>query len=388
MAVQDLLLWKDLESHGHSGATCVIVDGPGWSHDYVFAGFVTVKGTADCSLQELYIISEEMSLREDTPTLLSFAYHDVKSLHPLVGYFCDISERGVQVVSGAAALVGSPLLKLVEPQVAVVNAAALRVVGELEDRLPVLDQPVDEVVSDVYSQVVSGVSEARVRAMGRAQDILDRTQTMLTDVYEAASLGVLSLGSLGARELVRLGVELVLNRAVDLVNVYLPEEHQEEGEATGPEVGVSQADDVEVADSGLFSRFGALLGTISTRGSSRLLSSLAPVWSFLPGALTLVSGIPSQLRQFSDAIMAALTTSKEGAKPKVTPKKKQPESSSGPAPTRRRLLNSPQRSLSIFRVFSHDRRVLGDTGRGRVRGLVRRCQSVDGAFYPSQIQED
>ncbi|CAJ0917174.1 unnamed protein product, partial [Ranitomeya imitator] len=110
------------------------------------------------------------------------------------------------------------------------NGAALRVVDELEDRLPVLDLPADEVVADIHIKLVMGVSSVRTRAMARAQDMINRTQTVIREVYEVTSLGVLSLGALGARDVVRLGAELVVNRAEELVDLYLPKQ-DEEGDA-------------------------------------------------------------------------------------------------------------------------------------------------------------
>ncbi|XP_056402662.1 perilipin-2-like [Hyla sarda] len=321
--------------------------------------------------------------------IMVFAYQDVKNLHPALEVVCNVSERGVKALGGAAVLGASPVLKLVEPQMAVVNNVAVRVVDQLEERLPVLNQAADEVVSDVRNKLVSGVSEVRARVMGRVQGTMNRTQTLVRGVYEATSLGVLSLGTLGVRELVRLGVEIAVNRAEDLVDVYLPEE--EEDGAQGLEgSGSEDTDEEEEAGSGLVSRFSSLVGVVYTRSFKRLNSNLDLVWTFLHGGVNLLFGMPTQVMRFSDAVMEALNMqniSKEDPKQKVTPKKSQVESSLllRRAPNRRR---SPQTGASVYRAFTNDKQVLNKIDRARAGGRERRRQSLDSSFFPSEIQED
>ncbi|XP_069584953.1 perilipin-2-like [Ranitomeya imitator] len=327
-----------------------------------------------------------LPLFQSASQILSFAYQDVKSVHPLVEYVCDVSERGVQAVGGAAALGVYPILKLVEPQLAVMNGAALRVVDELEDRLPVLDLPADEVVADIHIKLVMGVSSVRTRAMARAQDMINRTQTVIREVYEVTSLGVLSLGALGARDVVRLGAELVVNRAEELVDLYLPKQ-DEEGDAQGlGSGGIEEAG--EESESGSVSRLWMLGGVVLTRCVSRLFSSLDQVFSFLHVGLHLLSGFLTQLERFSNAILESLIVqniSKEDPKQKVNLKKNQVESSLVQAPNRRHSIHSPI-GVYGFRVFSNDNPGFSDIRGARAGVQGRRCLSLDSPLYPSKIQ--
>ncbi|XP_069806422.1 perilipin-2-like [Dendropsophus ebraccatus] len=320
--------------------------------------------------------------------IMAFAYQDVKSLHPVVEFFCDVSERGVKVLGGAAALGASPLLKLVEPQVAVVNSVAVRVVDELQGRLPILDQAADEVASDFRNKLVGGVSEARARVTGRVRATMNRTQSVLRDVYEATSLGVLSLGSLGVRELLRMGAELAVSRAEDLVELLLPGE-EEEDHAQGLESsGSEETDEVESDRPGLVPRLASLVGVIFNRSFERLNSTLDVVWTFLHGGVTLLLGVPAQLKRCSDVIIEALTVqkiSKDEPSQKVTPSKSQPESSlrSRWTPNRKRLVSSPQAGVSLYQAFTNDKRALTDIERARARVRERRRQSLESSSVPS-----
>ncbi|XP_073495358.1 perilipin-2-like [Phyllobates terribilis] len=316
-----------------------------------------------------------LPLVQSASQILSFAYQDVKSVHPLVEYVCDVSERGVRAVGGAAALGVSPILKLVEPQLAVMNGVALCVVDELEDRLPVLDEPADEVAADIHIKLVMGVSAVRTRAMGRAQDMINRTQTMVREVYEVTSLGMLSLGTLRAWEVVRLGAELAVSHAEELVDLYLPKQ-DEEGDARGLRSGgIEEAD--EESESGSVSRLWMLGGVVLTRCVSRLYSSLDQVFSFLHVALHLVYGVLTQLKRSSDTTPEALNISKEDPK-----QKDQVESSLVDAPNRRHSIHSPI-GVSGLQFFSDDNHGFCD-----VSEPDRRCQSLYSSLSPSPIQED
>ncbi|XP_018421683.1 PREDICTED: perilipin-2-like [Nanorana parkeri] len=156
--------------------------------------------------------------------IASFAYRDVKNVHPAVGYFCEVSERGAKAASDLAAIGVSPLLKAMEPQIAAANNVALQVVDQLEKKLPVLDQPADEVVSEFRERLVSGVRTVRDRALDRVQNVVDRTRAVGRESYEAVSIVASFLETLEVRDMVKVSVYFVVTQAEDLVDRYLPEE--------------------------------------------------------------------------------------------------------------------------------------------------------------------
>ncbi|XP_053575823.1 perilipin-2-like [Bombina bombina] len=156
--------------------------------------------------------------------ILSFAYHDVKTVNPVVDFLFDVSERSIKGVSRVAAMGLSPFLNVLEPQIAMVNRAALQVVEQLEVRLPVLDQPADEAISELKDSFVGRVQSFKNRILNRTQNVLDRGQNLLQDIQEAVSLVAVTFGTMGVRELLRLGADLAVTQATDLVDYYLPDE--------------------------------------------------------------------------------------------------------------------------------------------------------------------
>ncbi|KAM4663709.1 perilipin-1-like [Discoglossus pictus] len=166
----------------------------------------------------------QLPLVHSAAQIVSFAYRDMKTLHPLVDYACSVSERGVKSVDHVASYGLAPILRTLGPQINMVSRVAVRVVDGLEVRLPVLDQPADEVVSDLKDNLLDRVSFLRQRALTGLQKVLDRAQTLVKDTREAVTLVALSFGSLGVRELVGLGAELTLIQAGELMDHYLPDE--------------------------------------------------------------------------------------------------------------------------------------------------------------------
>ncbi|XP_077319544.1 perilipin-3-like [Lithobates pipiens] len=156
--------------------------------------------------------------------IASFAYRDVKAVNPAVGYFCEVSERGVKVASDLATFGVAPLLKVMEPQITAINNVALQLVDGLENKLPVLDQPADEVVSEIRENVVSGVRRVGARALERVQKVVDRTRAVARESYEVLSITTTFLATLEVQDMVKVATYFVLTQAEELVDRYLPEE--------------------------------------------------------------------------------------------------------------------------------------------------------------------
>ncbi|KAE8588812.1 hypothetical protein XENTR_v10022753 [Xenopus tropicalis] len=186
-----------------------------------------------CPLQETAAQrAARLPLIHSASQILSFAYQDVKNLHPMVRYVCGLSERGVKLASRVALAGASPVLNRMKAPISVVNKVALRVVDELQVQLPVLDQPADEVVADLRDQLTGAVGGARDQVVNALQNAQDGAKGLLTEAQDAALLAATMLGSLGIGETLRLGAERVVSQAETLVDTYLPgEEDEYEAEA-------------------------------------------------------------------------------------------------------------------------------------------------------------
>ncbi|XP_072284426.1 perilipin-1-like [Pyxicephalus adspersus] len=320
--------------------------------------------------------------------IASFAYHDVKNIHPVVEYFCEVSERGVKLTSELATFGVSPLVRVMEPQITAVNNVALQWVDNLEEKLPVLDQPADEVVSELLDNLVSGVRTVKDRALERVQNVLGRTQAMARESYEVVSIAAASLQTLGVRDMVKVAAYFVVSQAEDLVDHFLPDESN-----TGGAVSSSSSEEVDEMDRarfGLISRSQELVRTIITRSTGKLMPFLNRYRMFLQSGVSLLLTFPSQVRRCVEAVLFVVipqNASKEVAERKTKVRKKKAEASPGlgrsPGKTQPHLHQG-----SFLRVAPHSRRLASDTEAVRARARERKRRSFDSSFYPNRIQED
>lgn len=319
--------------------------------------------------------------------IASFAYRDVKTVHPAVGYFCDVSERAVKVASDLATIGVAPLLKVMEPQITAINNVALQLVDGLENKLPVLDQPADEVVSEIRENVVSGVRMVGDRALERVQKLVDRTQTVARESYEVLSITTTFLATLEVQDMVKVATYFVLTQAEELVDRYLPEESDG---GPGTSSSSDEIDETDGARFGLISRSQQLVSSVITRGSGKLRSFLDRYWNFLQGGVSLLLTIPSQVRRCVRAVLWSVLPQADPEeeavqKSRVKKKKKKKKAESAPSPGR-----SPGKSYSnlqqgfVFRAAPKDQCQANDTERVRVRSQEGRRQSFDNSFFCSQ----
>ncbi|NWX82566.1 PLIN1 protein, partial [Nothoprocta pentlandii] len=75
---------------------------------------------------------------------LQRSYASTKEAHPLVASVCDVYERGVQGAGALAAWSVEPVVRRLEPQLAVANDLACRGLDHLQDKIPALQYPVDK----------------------------------------------------------------------------------------------------------------------------------------------------------------------------------------------------------------------------------------------------
>ncbi|XP_075463998.1 perilipin-1-like isoform X3 [Ascaphus truei] len=272
---------------------------------------------------------------------------------------------------------------------AVANSAALRVVAELEKRLPVLDQPADEVASDLRDGLVGRVRAWRDQAVGGVQGVLGRAQAAVKETRKAVSLSAITLASLGFGQTVSRGAELAISQAEELVNRYLPEEEEAGGYES---CGSDGSEEAGGAEPGLFSRARSLVITVVRRSLGRLHPYLDGAWGLLNGGILLLRSLPDELwRRFQRVRRALLLedVTKEVPKPSATPMKIKIGSLSRSVRThslsKRRLYletktSSYNHRMPTFLVSGSGNRILPEQGDESVRIRYNRRQSLDSFF--------
>ncbi|NWQ83636.1 PLIN2 protein, partial [Columbina picui] len=137
--------------------------------------------------------------------MVSTAYASTKESHPYVKSVCDAAEKGVKTLTAAAVSGAQPILTKLEPQISTANEYACKGLDKLEEKLPILQQPPEQVTSPlgdtvwgsrpargagtkrpcaVPSQVVAGtrelVSSTVSGAVGLARGGVERTRSALS----------------------------------------------------------------------------------------------------------------------------------------------------------------------------------------------------------------
>ncbi|XP_023155613.2 mannose-6-phosphate receptor binding protein 1 [Amphiprion ocellaris] len=147
--------------------------------------------------------------------VVSSAYSSTKDSVPLLKGVMDAAESGVRTLGAAATTGSKPLLDIIEPKLATVNEYALKGLDKMEEKLPILHQPADKVVSDTVGMVyqsVAGAKDAVVEAV--------RGGVELTRAAVSGGIGTVMGTRMG--QMVSSGMGLALSRSEDWVDQNLP----------------------------------------------------------------------------------------------------------------------------------------------------------------------
>ncbi|NXQ18419.1 PLIN3 protein, partial [Peucedramus taeniatus] len=162
--------------------------------------------------------------------MVSSAYTCTKESHPYVRSVCDVAEKGVKTLTAAAVSGAQPLLTRLEPQISTANKFACKGLDKLEEKLPILQQPPQKIISDTKLLVTSTVTGARdvltstvagakdaVTMSSRVTGVMDMTKGAVQGGVEltrsAVSSGVNTVGQV---------VGSMLGKSEELVDHYLP----------------------------------------------------------------------------------------------------------------------------------------------------------------------
>ncbi|NXE99468.1 PLIN3 protein, partial [Menura novaehollandiae] len=102
-----------------------------------------------------------LSLVSSACDVVSAAYASTKESHPYLRSVCEAAEQGVQSVTEATASCVQPVLATLEPHVAAASGYASKGLDKLGEKLPLLQKPVEQIISDTKELVSSRVAEAK-----------------------------------------------------------------------------------------------------------------------------------------------------------------------------------------------------------------------------------
>ncbi|NXX87385.1 PLIN3 protein, partial [Urocolius indicus] len=102
-----------------------------------------------------------LTLVSSARDVVSTPYAYTKESHPYIKSVCDAAEKGVKSVTEAAASCVQPVLTTLEPHVAAASEYASKGLNKLGGKLPVLQKPVEQIISDTKELVSSRVAEAK-----------------------------------------------------------------------------------------------------------------------------------------------------------------------------------------------------------------------------------
>ncbi|XP_034002553.1 perilipin-3 isoform X1 [Trematomus bernacchii] len=146
---------------------------------------------------------------------VSSAYSSTKDSVPLLKGVMDAAESGVRTLGAVATTGSKPLLDIIEPQIATVNEYALKGLDKMEEKLPILHQPADKVVSDTVGLVYQSVAGAKDAVLGVAMGGVEMT-------WAAISGGLMTAMGTRMGQMVSSGMGLALSRSEDWVEQNLP----------------------------------------------------------------------------------------------------------------------------------------------------------------------
>ncbi|XP_053330389.1 perilipin-2-like [Spea bombifrons] len=327
-----------------------------------------------------------LPLVQSSYQILTFAYQDIKNLNPLVGYFCSMSERGAKAASHVAAKCVAPVLSIMGPQISTINKAAVWMVDELEVRLPVLDQPADEVVSDFQDKLVDTVGAMKGQVLERLQNSMDRVSSLARDARDAVSLAAFTFRAQGLKELVKLGAELVMSQAEELLHQYFPE--TDEGRKEN--VGSYETEETGSATPKLVSGILHFINAILARGLRRLNPVLDSAWGLLHGLINLLRSLSYEMKRLLRRVARSPFGSREDSKltEGLKRNKRDPPARLLRSAPKKRTFLKPKHSVHQRDVSTSFAAANGRHGSSeRVRGL-QKTQSRGGPFQSSTLWED
>uniref|UniRef100_A0A1A8L4A0 Perilipin n=2 Tax=Nothobranchius pienaari TaxID=704102 RepID=A0A1A8L4A0_9TELE len=227
--------------------------------------------------------------------VVSTAYSSTKDNVPLLKGVMDVAESGVRTLGAAASMGSRPILDMIEPQLATVNEYALKGLDKMEEKLPILHQSADKVVSDTVGMVCQSVTGAKDAVVGAVMGGVELTRA-------AVSEGINTVMGTRMGQMVSSGMGLALSRSEDWVDQHLPLTEKELA-------AVAEPTSSEVTASSSCSSYFVRLGKLSAKVQERALEhSLVRARRARDATYTAVAQITNTLDLVEESTRASLDT--------------------------------------------------------------------------------
>ncbi|XP_007431302.1 perilipin-3-like [Python bivittatus] len=187
--------------------------------------------------------------------MVTAAYSSTKESHPYMKSVCDMAEKGVKTIASVAASGAQPILSKLEPQISTANEYACKGLDKLEEKLPILQQPTDKIISDTKdlmtgakeavtstvsgmvdktkevvqggvemtrSAVQGGVDMTRSAVQGGVDMTRSAVQSGVDMTRSAVSSGVSTVMESSVAQMVSSNLDTVIGKSEELVDHYLP----------------------------------------------------------------------------------------------------------------------------------------------------------------------
>ncbi|XP_052644184.1 perilipin-3-like [Harpia harpyja] len=217
--------------------------------------------------------------------IVSTAYASTKEGHPYIRSVCDAAEKGVQSVTEATASCVQPVLTTLEPHVAAASEYASKGLDKLEEKLPLLQKPVEQILSDA-KELVSRVADVKDAVSSKVTEVMDVTKETLQSSMEAARSAVTSVGMVMDSKVGQTAVsraEAVLGRTEDSS---LPIGNEELAKLAATEEGADiMSVEQQQEKRQYFVRLGSLSDELRLFAYLRSTDKMKQVWQGMQGAL-------------------------------------------------------------------------------------------------------
>ncbi|XP_072445173.1 perilipin-2-like [Chiloscyllium punctatum] len=115
---------------------------------------------------------------------MTSVYNSTKENHPYLKSLCEVAEKSVTVISSVAITSATPILHKLEPQIAFANGYACKGLDRIEEKLPFLHQPTDQVVAKAKEIVTHTVTGTRETVASKITGVVDKTKDTVHESFE------------------------------------------------------------------------------------------------------------------------------------------------------------------------------------------------------------
>ncbi|XP_067886583.1 perilipin-2-like isoform X2 [Heterodontus francisci] len=116
--------------------------------------------------------------------MMTSVYSSTKENHPYLKSVCEAAEKGVMAITSVAATSAMPILQKLEPQIAFANGYACKGLDRIEQKLPFLHQPTDQVVANAKDVVTTKVSGAKETVASKITGVVVKTKETVHESIE------------------------------------------------------------------------------------------------------------------------------------------------------------------------------------------------------------